>query len=485
MAPAADSADVIVFAGPTLAGEPLPEGFQLRPPARRGDVLAALTARPHTLVLLDGYYYTVPAVTHKELLYALDAGTRVIGAASLGALRAVELGPWGMVGVGRVFEAYRDGELDGDDEVALLHASAEFGYRPMTVALVEVREALRGIAGGDALVASLKALPFMDRSPALIRSLAREILGEEGAAALRMEMARRSVKREDARLALALAAEETEPAAPRRRTSTGYLISFQEAAVRCPDGPTVLHAWNVAQVFHPEAAAFVREIRRRSLLAEAAERTGIDPDPESVEETARRLRRRHEELLGAPCLPGPEYAEEARLEILAAASGPESLEDLARSLDLEDTAALEPLAAQPGHVPAWALARAFSFTPAFGPAVAAAGAAEEVQRCFLRWSGGARIVREDLQRLAADLWGCAIEEVAAAGEKRGLSSFYNLADGLRDALELVAAAERLPEPVNDWPSLRDRLRAAPVPAPGCGPAGASADRRRSTAGPRP
>ncbi|HEX6902307.1 MAG TPA: TfuA-like protein [Thermoanaerobaculia bacterium] len=450
-------AEAVVFAGPTLAGEALPDGFQLRPPARRGDVLAALAGRPRALVLLDGYYYTVPAVTHKELLYALDAGVRVIGAASLGALRAVELGPWGMIGVGRVFEAYRDGELDGDDEVALLHASAEFGYRPMTVALVEVREALRGIAGGDELVAALKALPFMDRTPALVRSLARELLGESGAEVLRSRMAGRSVKREDARLALALAAEEPEPAAPRRRTSTGYLISFQEAAVRCPDGPTVLHAWNVAQVFHPEAAAFVREVRRRFLLAEAAERAGIEPEPGVVDETGRRLRRRHEELLGAPCLPGPEYAEEARLEVLAAASGPESLAGLAKSLDLEETSVLEPLSAQPGHVPAWALARAFSFTPAFGPAVAAAGAAEEVQRCHLRWSGGARIVREDLWRLAADLWGCAIEEVAAAGEERGLSSFYNLADGLRDALELVAAAERLPVPVNDWLVWRERV----------------------------
>ena len=68
---------------------------------------------------LDGYYYTVPSVTHKELLYALDAGVRVIGASSLGALRAVELAPFGRDGAGKVFEAYRSGTLDGDDEVAL------------------------------------------------------------------------------------------------------------------------------------------------------------------------------------------------------------------------------------------------------------------------------------------------------------------------------------------------------------------------------
>src|SRR5881397_1767342 len=112
---------VIVFAGPTLPRQPdaawrsLLAGCDLRPPARRGDVLAALAARPGALVLIDGYYYSVPAVTHKELRYALDAGVRVLGAASLGALRAAEMAPLGMAGVGWVYEQYRSGAIDGDD----------------------------------------------------------------------------------------------------------------------------------------------------------------------------------------------------------------------------------------------------------------------------------------------------------------------------------------------------------------------------------
>ena len=84
----------IAASGPATSGR--------RPGA--GDVLAALAGPAAALVLIDGYYFTVPAVTHKELLYALDAGVRVIGAASLGALRAAELAPLGMTGVGRVFE---------------------------------------------------------------------------------------------------------------------------------------------------------------------------------------------------------------------------------------------------------------------------------------------------------------------------------------------------------------------------------------------
>ena len=152
---------VVAFAGPSLhrelagAGGPdwsaLERRVELRPPARRGDLLAAAAEGPDVLVLLDGYYCTVPAVLHKEVLYALAAGIRVLGAASMGALRAAELAPFGMEGIGRVFEWYRDGVLDGDDEVAVRHLPGSHGYLPLTVALVEVRSAVAELVdGGEA-----------------------------------------------------------------------------------------------------------------------------------------------------------------------------------------------------------------------------------------------------------------------------------------------------------------------------------------------
>src|SRR5438445_222526 len=54
---------------------------------------------------------------------------------------AAELAAHGMRGVGRIFEQYRDGTLVDDAEVALLHAGAEHGFRPLTVPLVNVRHA--------------------------------------------------------------------------------------------------------------------------------------------------------------------------------------------------------------------------------------------------------------------------------------------------------------------------------------------------------
>ena len=137
------SAALIVFLGPSL---PAPEARRIArctvlPPARQGDVWRALALRPSAIALVDGLFESTPSVWHHEILDALDSGVAVFGGASMGALRAAELSRHGMVGVGRIFGWYRDGVVRGDDEVALLHAGAELGYRPLTLPLVNVRRA--------------------------------------------------------------------------------------------------------------------------------------------------------------------------------------------------------------------------------------------------------------------------------------------------------------------------------------------------------
>jgi len=143
---------VCVFLGPTLppvqAQAILPGAIYL-PPARRGDVLAAVRAHdPAAIALIDGYFEQVPSVWHKELLWALDRGIAVYGAASMGALRAAELSQFGMVGVGRIHRAYATGRFapfadpfEDDDEVAVTHGPAEIGY-PSSEAMVDIRATL-------------------------------------------------------------------------------------------------------------------------------------------------------------------------------------------------------------------------------------------------------------------------------------------------------------------------------------------------------
>jgi hypothetical protein len=136
-----------VFLGPTLpreeAARALPDA-DLLPPARAGDLHRAVASgRYDTVLLVDGVFGTVPAVWHKEILDALHRGVRVVGCSSMGALRAVECEPFGMVGVGEVVAAYRSGATEDDDDVAVAHLGPEEAWAPLTVPMVTVRRALR------------------------------------------------------------------------------------------------------------------------------------------------------------------------------------------------------------------------------------------------------------------------------------------------------------------------------------------------------
>ncbi|HEX3855396.1 MAG TPA: TfuA domain-containing protein, partial [Polyangiaceae bacterium] len=88
---------------------------------------------------MDGYFACVAAPWHKEILYAMSQGCAVFGAASMGALRAAELAPFGMVGVGEIFRAFVTGDLMDDDEVALVHAPQEDGYRALSEPMANIR----------------------------------------------------------------------------------------------------------------------------------------------------------------------------------------------------------------------------------------------------------------------------------------------------------------------------------------------------------
>ena len=108
-------------------------------------------------------------------------GIHVYGSASIGALRAAELHPFGMVGIGGIFESFRDGVLEDDDEVAVLHGPEELGYPALTEAMVNIRATLdKAVANGildPAFAAGLtdiaKSIFYKERSwDALLRRAA-------------------------------------------------------------------------------------------------------------------------------------------------------------------------------------------------------------------------------------------------------------------------------------------------------------------------
>jgi hypothetical protein len=137
--------NVYIFTGPTLSPrEALPElDAMYLPPASEGDVYRVALKQPKAIGIIDGYFHSIPAVRHKEILWAMSRGIHVFGSASMGALRAAELAAFGMKGVGLIFECYRDGILEDDDEVAIAHGPAETGFIAVSEAMVNIRYTLR------------------------------------------------------------------------------------------------------------------------------------------------------------------------------------------------------------------------------------------------------------------------------------------------------------------------------------------------------
>ncbi|MEO1161067.1 MAG: TfuA domain-containing protein, partial [Pseudomonadota bacterium] len=79
----------------------------------------------------------------------------VFGSSSMGALRAAELHQFGMRGVGQIFESYRDGELEDDDEVALIHGPQDMGYIGLSEPMVNIRATLKQAVSDGVLTAKL------------------------------------------------------------------------------------------------------------------------------------------------------------------------------------------------------------------------------------------------------------------------------------------------------------------------------------------
>jgi hypothetical protein len=198
----------IVFAGPSIFGFSAEElaGLDVRPPAACGDLLAAAFEAPEQIALIDGIFENAPSVWHKEILFAIAEGITVSGAASMGALRAAECAAFGMVGIGAIFEDYRSGRRTADADVAVTHAPAEMGFRPLTEALVDVEATLQALRTenliaeeeSERLSTIAAALHFSRRSWSAILHAAQ--LPDERRDELRqpIKTARRSQKQADA-----------------------------------------------------------------------------------------------------------------------------------------------------------------------------------------------------------------------------------------------------------------------------------------------
>ena len=131
----------VIFLGPTLSQKTARQIFDAdyRPPAKKGDLLRLATRAEITMVgLIDGVFLQDYPPTPIEVYQLVKRqNIFVAGAASLGALRAVELEKYGMFGIGKVFELYKKGTICADDEIAVTFGQDDYALQ--SEAMIDIR----------------------------------------------------------------------------------------------------------------------------------------------------------------------------------------------------------------------------------------------------------------------------------------------------------------------------------------------------------
>lgn len=200
----------VIFTGPSLsaaeAAAALP-GATILPPAARGDLYRARFFNASFIVFLDGVFHERLAPSPREVVDVARDGALLLGASSLGAIRAAECWPLGVRGAGTIYRLYRSGSLLSDDEVALVFDPAS--GRALSVPLINVRFAVRGAvrsrilstAEAAGLLGAAGSLYYPDRTwPEML-----DLAGLGGRTGLSEYLAAQDLKRHDALRALCLA----------------------------------------------------------------------------------------------------------------------------------------------------------------------------------------------------------------------------------------------------------------------------------------
>ncbi|MFE2296515.1 TfuA-like protein [Streptomyces sp. NPDC059452] len=135
----------VVFTGTSIRPDEVANQYDVEwlPPVARGDIDALLERDewPQAIGIIDGRFLQSLSISPKEVLRAIDRGIPTYGASSMGALRAVECVPFGMVGIGRIFEEYDSGRTDQEDEVAVTFDPE--GLQPASEPLISWRLGLQ------------------------------------------------------------------------------------------------------------------------------------------------------------------------------------------------------------------------------------------------------------------------------------------------------------------------------------------------------
>jgi len=126
---------IAIFAGPSRSPHLILGAAQGLPPARAGDLSDAADKGFTHIVLADTLFLDAPP-NHREIIAVMRRGTTVFGCSSAGALRAIELKNYGMIGHGIIYQLYKARRLLDDAELACV---LDESYRAVTPSLLEIR----------------------------------------------------------------------------------------------------------------------------------------------------------------------------------------------------------------------------------------------------------------------------------------------------------------------------------------------------------
>ncbi|WP_223217183.1 TfuA-like protein [Rhizobium cauense] len=222
----------VVFLGPSAPASDilaiLPDAI-IRPPAQRGDLYAYRILKHTHFLILDGAFGGVLAISPREVVDVVSDGAVLIGASSMGALRAADCSPAGMRGVGLIYRLFRTRLISSEDEVAVQY-HGERPFPPLTEPLVNVRIAARRanrlglIATTDAekITAAAQLLHFTQRSWSRVVKEAGSHVSPEAFSFLRNV----DVKRTDAVLAANYVAAMGKSVSSRTPSRATYLFGL-------------------------------------------------------------------------------------------------------------------------------------------------------------------------------------------------------------------------------------------------------------------
>lgn len=134
---------ILVTAGPSGTAITPGRDITVVAPLATGDLTGYVEAGYSTILIVDGVFDQSLAVTVTEIRECIGRGARVFGSTSMGALRAVEAAPVGMVGLGSIFQLVSRGEIVSDADLALSFTTE---FRALTVPLVNLRYLCRHLA---------------------------------------------------------------------------------------------------------------------------------------------------------------------------------------------------------------------------------------------------------------------------------------------------------------------------------------------------